>query len=276
MESLRLAVVRYLNTLPLIEGLDKLRGLTLLPAAPSSIAGMVREGTADVGLASIIDAAGDGAPLTLLPVGMIGCDGPTMTVRVYSRVPWREVRTLHADVESHTSVVLAQVVLRARFAITPEVEPLRAHDRDTLRTHETMLLIGDKVVHHGPGPDDYPHQLDLGQAWKEWTGLPFVYATWMCRTDRAAAEPVSLACALLDRQRRHNATRLEWIVESRAPEHRWPVALAREYLTRLLRYDMTPSHREAAERFVAEAAALGLCARTPLHWHEASGVETRA
>jgi hypothetical protein len=51
------------------------------------------------------------AGLVMLPVGMIGCDGATLTVRVFSRVPMEKVREVHADTDSHTSVVLCRVVL---------------------------------------------------------------------------------------------------------------------------------------------------------------------
>src|SRR4051812_23054303 len=98
MQPVRIAAVRYLNTAPLIEGLDKLEGLTLIPSVPSAIAGMVRTGEADLGLASIVDAVGlagsggsDAPGLTLVPAGMIGCDGPTMTVRLFSAVPLNQV-----------------------------------------------------------------------------------------------------------------------------------------------------------------------------------------
>ncbi|MBZ0171290.1 MAG: hypothetical protein K8E66_02825, partial [Phycisphaerales bacterium] len=79
MEHARIAFVRYLNTRPLVEGLGSIRGVELVAAAPSHIAGMVRSGDVDVGLASIVDAVGAGEPLAVLPVGVIGCDGPTMT-----------------------------------------------------------------------------------------------------------------------------------------------------------------------------------------------------
>src|SRR3954471_13389385 len=106
MLSARIAAVRYLNTAPLIEGLDKVQGLTLTPAVPSVICDLVKSGQADLGLASIVDCvglAGQPAPgLPLVPAGMIGCDGPTMTVRLFSAVPLDKVSELHADTDSHT------------------------------------------------------------------------------------------------------------------------------------------------------------------------------
>lgn len=258
----RVVAVRYLNTAPLIEGLRDVRGLELIPAAPSGIADMVRTGRADIGLCSLIDAAGDleptpgdPAPLTLLPVGMIGCDGPTLTVRLYSTTPIERITRVHADTDSHTSVALTRVLLAERFGITPELIDFDARERVErtggrgVEWPEALLMIGDKVVTDSPPAVRYPHQLDLGEAWHAWTGLPFVYAMWACRTERAEAREIRTAALLLDRQRRHNQTRIDWIVRTRAPEHRWPTDLAKQYLGRLLRYDVGPREIEAARRF---------------------------
>ncbi|MDX2016219.1 MAG: MqnA/MqnD/SBP family protein [Planctomycetota bacterium] len=121
-----------------------------------------------------------------------------------------------------------------------------------------MLLIGDKVVTDAPPEERYPFQLDLGEAWKAWTGLPFVYAMWVCRRAEAGSECVRLAAAALDRQRRHNRTRLDWIIATRAPQARWPLDLARRYVGELLRYEVGDREREAVGRFWAEARGVGL------------------
>jgi len=289
MEHCRIACVKYLNTLPLIEGLEKLDGVELIPVAPSGIADMVRAGAADVGLVSLVDAVSGGAggvgkDLALLPVGMIGCDGPTLTVRVFSSVPLERVTELHADTESHTSVVLCRVVMERLFGARPRVVGFEAGARaavggarvleemhagpvseggggDTPRSGvvpgewpAAVLLIGDKVVADAPPAERYPHQLDLGEAWKRMTGLPFVYAVWACRADRAGDAGVRTAAAVLDRQRRHNRTRLDWIAGKHAAAHGWPVELAREYLVERLRFEVGDREREAVGRFVEEAA----------------------
>lgn len=274
MEVVRLAAVSYLNTRPLIEGLDGLAGLDFVRAVPSQIASMLRQGDADVGLVSLLDAVSGPEPLTLLPCGVIGCDGPTLTVRVFSAVEPSRITTLHADTDSRTSVVLAQVILDRLHGIRPAV-----HDFDTRERFgsaatdsdaawpEAVVLIGDKVVQKSPPAVRYPHQIDLGEAWKGLTGLPFVYACWACRPGMEEERGVQTAVAVLDRQRRRNQARLDRIVAERAPEHGWPPDLARRYLGELLRFDAGPAEREAVERFVAMAADLGLIQPGPLRWH---------
>ncbi|MBK9188356.1 MAG: hypothetical protein IPM33_05305 [Phycisphaerales bacterium] len=276
MEGLRIACVRYLNTAPLVEGLEKLGGVTLVPTVPSRIAEMVEKGEADVGLASLADFATARTALSLLPCGMIGCDGPTLTVRLYSSVPFDRVTTLHADTDSRTSVVLARLALAKLHGVRPAVAAFDARERVTpgqppARTleeswPETVLLIGDKVVTDHPPASRYPFEMDLGEAWLRMTGLAFMYATWMCRADEADSARIRGAMDLLDHQRRHNATRLEWIVRRRAAEARWPEDLARRYLCELLRYEVTPRAREGAERFLGEAASAGFLPAAKVEW----------
>ncbi len=271
MDEIRVACVRYLNTAPLVEGLEKTAGLRLIPAVPSRIAPMVLAGEAEVGLASLVDAVRE--ELCVLPCGMIGSDGATLTVRVFSAVPLDRVRRLHADTDSHTSVVLARLLLERRFGVRAEVVDFDARERVERGTGaspregwpEAVLLIGDKVVTDHPG-STHPHQLDLGEAWRAWTGLPFVYAAWMCRRGEESSDRVRLAADLLDRQRRHNLTRPDWIVGTRAPAARWETGLAAEYLGRRLRYDLGPREREAAQRFIDEAGGAGLLEKKRLAW----------
>ena len=105
---------------------------------------------------------------------------------------WRALATdgstfYFGDTDSHTSVILAQLILRERFNVSPPLLPLSAA-RTAADLPEAMLLIGDKVVNAAPDAAAYPHQLDLGEQWKLLTGLPFVFAMWMIRQDAAATE----------------------------------------------------------------------------------------
>lgn len=284
MREVRLGVVRYLNTIPLIEGLEKLAGLSLTAAVPAKLSGMLAAGEVDIALASVIDAARGDTEVVLIPSGMIGCDGPTMTVRLFSSVPFERVTRVHADTDSHTSVVLARVVLARRFGACPEVVNFDARERMEVSPAragaewpETLLLIGDKVVADPPPAERYPHQLDLGEQWRELTGLPFVYAVWMCRAadldDPEKAAAIAGAATLLDRQVRHNMTRLNWLVQRRAAEHRWPEDVARHYLVDLLRYRVGPREREAVGEFLKAAAEIGAAAPRALRWLGPASVE---
>jgi chorismate dehydratase len=266
-QPVRLGAVSYLNTLPLIEGLGKLADVSLTLTAPSRLIDLLMDGTVDLALASIIDAQRAPTPVALLPVGMIGSDGATMTVRLFSRVPIERLAAVHADVDSHTSVALLRVILAERFGLRPDLIAFDADAPSPGEPPEALLLIGDKVVARAASLDDYPHRLDLGQAWRELTGLPFVYAAWMCRDADADADAVRAAAAILDRQRRHNATRLGWIAAARAPARGWTPHHAERYLRGHLRFDVTPGDRQAVDRFADLCVSHGVIAeRRSLRW----------
>lgn len=276
MKPVRVGVVRFLNTCPLIEGLDKCADLELVAAVPSQITPMLERGEIDIGLVSTIDAAVSKTPLSLLPVGAIGCDGPTLTVRVFSRIPPSEVDRLAVDTDSHTSVVLAQVVLALAFGARPKVVDFDAREGAGQGEFsddpwpEALLLIGDKVVTASPPAIRYPHQIDLGQAWKDLTGLPFAYAVWMCRQADESDERILSAAGLIQRQRLRNQSRLDWIITTRAREKGWPDDLARQYLGERLRFECDAPQRRAVSRFLSEAHELGLAPPVSARWVELS------
>ena len=152
---LRLASVGFVNARPLIHGLGEDPALDLALDVPSALLGRIQRGDADVALLPTIDLQRHPG-LRVLPVGGIGCDGETLTVRLFSRVPFEAIETLACDGDSHTSVAVSRAILRRRFGIDPKQAPL-----PEARDAEAVLLIGDKVVCEEPA--GYPHQLDLGR-----------------------------------------------------------------------------------------------------------------
>lgn len=281
----RIAAVQFLNTVSLIEGLDTWRGCSLIKAVPSRIAQMVVGGEADVGLASIVDAADPRNDLALIPAGMIGCDGPTLTVRLFSKVPIDRITSVHADTDSHTSVMLADVLLRELHGIKARFTPFDARERmGTGPTQpesdqaepdqpeeawpQTLLLIGDKVVVDSPPAVRYPHQLDLGEAWRTLTGLPFVYASWVCREADAGTPMIAQAGAMLERVRLRNTQRLDWLVTKEAKAHRWPGDLARTYIGELLAFNPDGRAREGVAAFFGKLREHGIVDARPPSWVE--------
>src|SRR5688500_9544434 len=168
--TLRVGSVSFLNAKPLIYGLDGQPGVCRTLDVPSRLLDGLLDGRFDVALLPVIDYQRMPG-LKLLTSGGIGCDGETLTVRIFSPVPVEQVRTLACDTDSHTSVALARVVLSKLYGIRPRFVDLAAGG--TRDEGTALLLIGDKVVCEEP--TGLPHQVDLGEAWKRLTRLPFLF-----------------------------------------------------------------------------------------------------
>jgi chorismate dehydratase len=105
------------------------------------------------------------------------------SVKLYSRVPWGEVRTLGLDEGSRTSAALARILLGERFGVEPEPIPfLLGHTIDSCPA-DAVLMIGDRAMR--PPAEKFHATWDLGEEWFAWTGLPFVFAMWVARKAEA-------------------------------------------------------------------------------------------
>jgi chorismate dehydratase len=267
-EPIRFGVVSFVNTLPLIEGLGGLADIELIHNVPSLLIEQLLGGAVDVALCSSIDYQRSPEPLVIVPAGLLGCDGPTLTVRLYSTSPIERIERVYCDTDSHTSIALMQILLRERFGIDPELISYNARehvaDSRLVDWPEAMLLIGDKVVTDSPPAVRYPHQLDLGGLWREHTATPFVFALWLARPD-VDPDRLRVAGAILDRQRRRNGLRIEAIIHDRAEPRNWPRDLALAYLRERIAYEFTDDRRRGLEQFFDKAFEHGLIGeRRPL------------
>ena len=254
---LRAGVVSYLNTLPLISGLEGLHGWHMQPAPPSELVQMLEHDQVDVALCSSVDlfkAPFDPAWIASAP---LACDGETHTVRLFSRVPLDQIGTIAGDTESHTSMALLQVLLRCHWhnqaTLVADAEP---------DTCDAVLRIGDKVVDPAYSTEQWPVQVDLGAEWKIYTGLPFVFAVWMSRADRVG-QLVS-AGRIIDRQYRLNRTRIEHMMSRQAPAHGWKPDEAQIYVRDHIQYEFTTDLLNGLKRFADACRQLGLVPDRPL------------
>ena len=251
--QLRLGSVSFLNAKPLIYGLEEAEGIELHLDLPSRLLDGLIEDRFDVALLPVVDYQQMNG-LRLLTSGGIGCDGPTLTVRIFSALPVKQISTLACDTDSHTSVALARVILAERHGVRPEFVPL---DRGRPGASDAMLLIGDKVVCEEPV--HLPHQIDLGQEWKAQTGLPFVFAAWMARPGVELHDLPNR----LERAKRQGLQNVDRIIDRFALPHGWPADRARDYLTKRLQYDIGPRQLEAIRLFHRLAHRYGLIPHAP-------------
>src|SRR4051794_9126667 len=178
-KAVRIGAVNYLNTKPLICDLEELApSAELVLEVPSRLADLLAAGQLEVALIPVIEYFRAGT-YSIVPDLSIASRGPVLSVTLFSRLPWPQIRRVALDEGSRTSAALTQVLLRKRYGVRPELVPLpldrAAEDADA----DAVLLIGDRAMRAClPG---FAHAYDLGQEWHDWTGLPFVYAVWAVR-----------------------------------------------------------------------------------------------
>lgn len=247
---IRIACVEFINTRPLIEGLESNADVRLIRAVPSKLLGILKAGEADIALLPCIDYHAIPG-LRIIPAGGIGCFGPTLTVRLFSHVPATQIRSVACDSDSHTSVALAKILFAKLYKANPRFIEMK---QATSAPDEARLLIGDKVICEEPL--GFQHQIDLGEAWKELTGLPFVFAIW------CAMPGVELGDLPheLERARKRGIANVRQIVERYAVPRGWPAGIAIQYLTLYLKYEIGPLQLEAIRTFHHCAEELGLLA----------------
>jgi chorismate dehydratase len=218
---------------------------------PARLPQLLDDGLVDAALVPVIDCVRRDRNWRVLSDGCIGCDGETLTVRVFSRVPASRLSRLHVDGDSHTSVALADIVWREVYGRRLEILPYTGPEGQ--EDCEAILLIGDKVVQHRLF--GFEIETDLGQAWKSLTGLPFVFAVWaagsVLNDEAGLAKRLSAA-------RDAGVRSADMIAADFGPGMGWPVNLARRYLGTRLKFTLGPRQRQGMAKFFELASRHGI------------------
>ena len=193
----RVGHIQFLNCLPLYWGLvhsGALLDLELTKDTPDHLNDALVEGRLDIGPISLVEYLRHAEELVVLPDLAVGSDGPVLSVVLTSAVPLDEIRTVALGSTSRTSVLLARMLLEERWGVRPTYVTMPPDIPLMLREADAAVTIGDVALRatydaERLGPD-YPLRLvDLGAAWREWTGLPMVFAVWAARREYAQDHP---------------------------------------------------------------------------------------
>lgn len=180
MAQFRVGCVPYVNARPLVAAFDQPNEFVeVVYDVPSKLPELLDKGEVDAILVSSIELLRRNDLLPVVEVGIMS-NGPVQSVRLLSKVPLPKIKTMALDQSSLTSNMLAQLIL-AEKGVFPVVETLAPSAEDMLARHDACVIIGDKGFEaDGSGLLD----IDLGAAWTELTGLPFVWAMWLGRRDQ--------------------------------------------------------------------------------------------
>ncbi len=255
----RLNAVSYLNTRPLTYGLEH-GGLDhefeILFDVPSVCARQVRSGEASAGVIPSIEYAAGPVPYAIVPDVAIASDGPVGSILLFHRTPVGRIRKVAMDVSSRTSVVLARIVLQERYGLEFDTVDHPPDVSAMLEEADAALVIGDPALE---STDRSEPRLDLGEAWRELTGLPFVYAFWAGKEDGLTPGEVEL---LIESKNRGTAA-LDEIAALHARNRARPPAFYASYLRDNLDYDLGNRERRGLMEFYKMAHARGLIPEVP-------------
>jgi cyclic dehypoxanthinyl futalosine synthase len=260
---LRLCGVSYLNAQPLLHGLLSGLGeerMHLELAPPAELSRRLLEDEADAGLAPVAVLAAHGG-LEVVPGMAIGCDGPVRSVKIVGDVPLEQMDEVLLDASSRTSVVLARIIARhLRGGVEPRYCSKPPHEIIQLVSGKTGgLLIGDPALEV---EGRFAYELDLGQAWKDLTGLPFVFAVWVARPGALHARDVLLLQGSLEAGLNDRAKIAQAWARTRGGDPEQHLA----YMTRSIRYPLDERALEGLREFLRRAAELQLLPPTELHF----------
>lgn len=247
-----MCAVSYLNTAPLVWGLlhGPQQGLFDLSfSVPSVCADRLACGDVQIGIVPCAEL--DRLELEYLPdVGIAG-EGPVRSILLLTRVHPARIRTLAADTSSRTSVMLARIILAERFGCTPAVLPAAPDPVQMMQGADAALIIGDPALRLDVASMPW-EVLDLGAEWTSLTGLPMVFAVWASRAGVFTREIRDIFL----RSCRYGLAHLEQIVSWQEPVYGFPREVAREYLSRFIRYELGPREREGLSLFRSFVGAL--------------------
>src|SRR6266851_5636618 len=146
MNPIRIVAVSYLNTKPLVHELEALAPQAeLILDYPSRLADRMARGELEVALIPVIEYFRAGT-YRLVPNIAIASQGPVLSVTLFSRTPWQEIRKVALDEGSRTSAALAQVLVRKKHGVQPEVCPLPLDQNAENIDADAVLLIGDRAM----------------------------------------------------------------------------------------------------------------------------------
>ena len=252
---IRVGAVSYLNAKPLYYGLCEFAPQVRLSMdVPSRLAEQLAAGELDVALIPSVEyLRGATRGYEIIAGFAIAARGPVRSVKLFTRVPWHEVRRLALDAGSRTSQVLARIWLDARHGVRPpQVEELPLGVSALESSADAVLLIGDRAM-RVPG-ESFHDVVDLGEAWHTLTGLPLVFALWVARPDVDLGDVPDA----LEQSRALGLSHADSLARLHGPRLGLDFRTCYDYLTRILSYNLGEPEIAGLSRFAAMAASLGL------------------
>jgi len=246
---MRVAAIRYINTLPLIYGMEDNPAVNLILDTPAGCYKKLIGNEVDVALIPVIGTQMDNEVRAIKGLG-IAAANRTESVYLFTTKPLDHVQTVLADLSSLTSVLLSKIILREKYSNEPHFFSGNTENiHDVLRLFDAALIIGDEAIL--VDKTDYDHY-DLATEWYSITGFPFVFAVWASK--RVLFEEEREAFQLAYRQAAENWEEIYDRAERMLAVDR---SFLKRYYNENLRYHLTRSDYEGLLRYLTLASDFG-------------------
>jgi len=241
--KIKVAAVSYLNTKPLLYGIENskvISNIDLLLNYPSQLATSLKNGDIDMALlpvAAIKDIPG----AEIVSDYGIASDGNVASVAIFSQVPMEEIETLFLDYQSRSSVKLAQVLIKQYWKKNIRLLPAGEDYIEKIKGKQSGVIIGDRALIHA---NEFAYAYDLASAWKSFTGMDFIFAAWVANK--------KLPKDFLQLFNEANASGLKHIDEVVA-KNPFPYYDLKKYYTVNIKYYLDENKKEGMHRFLEMA-----------------------
>jgi chorismate dehydratase len=260
----RVGHIQFLNCLPLYWGLMRTGSLIdveLVKDSPDRLNSALVAGDLDIGPISLVEYLRHAGELLVLPDIAVGSDGPVLSVNLVSTVPLSSLDGARVALgsTSRTGVLLAQLLLAQKIGVQPTYFRCPPDLTQMLLEAPAGVLIGDVALRAlYEAPKRGLTVTDLGAAWREWTGLPMVFAVWAVRRDFAAAHPglVKDVHEAFLRSRDLSLAELDDVAAAAARWEPFDAATLAGYF-RTLDFSLGERQVEGAREFARRAAEIG-------------------
>ncbi len=231
----RLGAVSFLNTKPLIYGIEKNlfpHNFEIIKAIPSSLAVELNAGKLDVALIPTIAYARNSPTLRIVPECGIIAHGEVNSIRLYFNKDLKSIRTVALDISSMTSVVLTKIILAERYEIKPEFIAAQPDVNKMLASADAALVIGDAALFKTKSAGAM--YLDLAEEWRDMTGLPFVFAVWAGREKAISLDDTQAIIS----SKNLGMDNIDDVCRAATAEYDANFSLVKSYLTENIQFDL--------------------------------------
>ncbi len=308
MKKLRISIVEYLNTAPLVWGFTDgpLTGkYDLSFALPSQCAESLRRGDVDIAIIPSIEYQRIDN-VVVIPGMSIAAKGEVRSLLVVSQRPIERAKKIALDTSSRATQALVRILADELWGIQPEFVQAAPDPAEMLRTADAGLVIGDPALRiamkmealaskaqrdlssYAPGeepccqgdPEEMPvpgfetvFVYDVAFQWRELTGKPCVLAIWAGRPDAITPEVI----ADFEASKRYGIERVREISEAASIKLDLPPRALERYLTENIQYELTGEYLDGLRLYFEKAARLGLIPQCkPLAFADAGSEKVRS